>query len=288
MILVTGVTGQLGFATINELNKRVPSTDIAMLTRMQNDKTNELSAKGIDVRLGSYNNYNSLVYAFQGVDKLLFVSSGEAFSDFTLHENVIKAAQAANVKQVIYTSTQRSSVIDESRLSEDLHGWTEHVLRTSGLNYVILRNAPYMESIPQILGHDVLACGYHAPVDQGKISFATRSDMALATANVLSSDGHDFKTYDLGGTESVSFGQIIEELSQLTGKYIPFSSPDTDDYIKSLTDASFPDIAIQALVGFATQIRTGYFDKPSNDLASLIGRNPVSVKEYLKQTYRAS
>ena len=287
MILVTGVTGQLGFATINELNKHVPSNGIAGLARSHNDKTNDLSDRGIDIRFGSYNDYDSLVSAFQGIDKLLFISSGEAFTDFTLHENVIKAAQAAKVKQVIYTSTQRSTAIDENRLSEDLHGWTEYALKKSGLNYVILRNAPYMESIPQILGQDVLESGYHAPVGEGKISFATRSDMALATANILCSEGHDFKTYDLGGIESVSFGEIIDELSKVTGKDIPFSSPETDDYIKSLTDASFPDVAVQALVGFASQVKSGYFDKPSNDLASLIERNPVSVSEFLEQTFVA-
>ncbi|CAI2338724.1 hypothetical protein IFVP136_C290072 [Vibrio parahaemolyticus] len=32
---------------------------------------------------------------------------------------------------------------------------------------VILRNSPYMESIPQILGQDVLESGYHAPVREG-------------------------------------------------------------------------------------------------------------------------
>ncbi len=287
MILVTGVTGQLGFATINELNKHVPSNGIAALARNKNDKTNDLSDKGIDIRFGSYNDYNSLVSAFQGIDKLLFISSGEAFADFTLHENVVKAAQTANVKQVIYTSTQRSTAIDENCLSEDLHGWTEYALKKSGLNYVILRNSPYMESIPQILGQDVLESGYHAPVGEGKISFATRSDMALATANVLCSEGHDFKTYDLGGIESVSFSAIIEELSKVTGKDIPFSSPETDEYIKSLTDASFPDVAVQALVGFANQVKSGYFDKPSNDLASLLDSNPVSVSEFLKQIYAA-
>ncbi|WP_221799946.1 NAD(P)H-binding protein [Oceanobacter mangrovi] len=285
MILVTGVTGQLGFATINELNKHVPSNGIAALARSQNDKTNDLSDRGIDIRFGSYNDYESLVSAFQGIDKLLFISSGEAFADFTLHENVIKAAQTANVKQVIYTSTQRSTAIDESCLSEDLHGWTEYALKKSGLNYVILRNSPYMESIPQILGQGVLESGYHAPVGEGKISFATRTDMALATANVLCSQGHDFKTYDLGGIESVSFGEIIDEISKVTGKDIPFSSPETDDYIKSLTSDSFPEAAIQALVGFANQVNSGYFDNPSNDLASLIGRNPVSVSEFLKQTF---
>lgn len=287
MILVTGVTGQLGFATINELNKRVPSNGIAALARNQNDKTNELSDRGIDIRFGSYNDYESLVSAFQGIDKLLFISSGEAFADFSLHENVIKAAQTANVKHVIYTSTQRSTAIDENCLSEDLHGWTEHALKRSGLNYVILRNSPYMESIPQILGQDVLESGYHAPVGEGKISFATRDDMALATANILCSLGHDFKTYNLGGIESVSFSEIIDELSKVTGKDISFSSPETDDYIKSLTGASFPEAAIQALVGFASQVKSGYFDNPSNDLASLIGRNPVSVSEFTKQIFSA-
>ncbi|CAI2338760.1 hypothetical protein IFVP136_C290075 [Vibrio parahaemolyticus] len=61
-------------------------------------------------------------------------------------------------------------------------------------------------------------------------------------------------------------------------------------YCPELVDhynASFPDVAIQALVGFASQVKSGYFDKPSNDLASLLERNPISVSEFLKQTFAA-
>ena len=75
MILVTGATGNLGKATINALlNKGIPGNNIAALVRDES-KAAELKTKGIEVRTGDYEDLASLKSAFQGVDKLLLISS---------------------------------------------------------------------------------------------------------------------------------------------------------------------------------------------------------------------
>lgn len=285
MILITGATGHLGSLTINALKNVIPIDQIAVLARTQNDKAKEYEKAGFDVRYGDYADYHTLSKAFEGVDKLFFISSGEAFSDFSLHDNVVKAAKDTGVKQIVYTSTQRSTPIDEEALQTDLHGWTETKLKQSGLNYVILRNSPYMESIPMILGENVISNGYHAPVGTGRVSFASRKDMAKASAVVLSSQGHDGKTYEFGGSESVSFGEIIKMIAEITGKPIPFSSPESNDYLKGLENAKLPEVVIASLVGFAEQINSGYFDCPSEDLERLLKAHPICVRDFLSGHY---
>ena len=75
MILVTGATGNLGKATINSLlNKGISASNIAALGRDES-KSVELTSKGIEVRIGDYEDLESLKSAFQGVDKLLLISS---------------------------------------------------------------------------------------------------------------------------------------------------------------------------------------------------------------------
>lgn len=105
MILVTGATGNLGKATINSLlNRGISANNIAALVRDES-KSAEFKSKGIQVRIGDYQNFESLKSAFQGVDKLLLISSSsEIVHRFEQHKNVINAAKETGVGHIIYTS----------------------------------------------------------------------------------------------------------------------------------------------------------------------------------------
>lgn len=73
-ILVTGATGNFGKTTIDFLlEKGIAASNISALVRDET-KAEELKTKGITIKVGDYNNYDSLVTAFQGADKLLLVS----------------------------------------------------------------------------------------------------------------------------------------------------------------------------------------------------------------------
>ena len=65
-ILITGSTGHLGGATIDFLIKKIPANSIAALAR-NSEKAKTLAEKGVDVRIGNYDDYQSLVKAFQPV-----------------------------------------------------------------------------------------------------------------------------------------------------------------------------------------------------------------------------
>lgn len=98
MILVTGATGHLGTATIdNLLKKNAPASRVAALVR-DVKKAAPLQAKGVALKTGDYFDVESLKKAFQGVDTLVFISSGELANRVQQHRNVVDAAKAAGVK----------------------------------------------------------------------------------------------------------------------------------------------------------------------------------------------
>lgn len=70
-------------------NKGISANNIAALVRDES-KSAEFKSKGIQVRIGDYQNFESLKSAFQDVDRLLLISSSaEIAQRFEQHKNVI-------------------------------------------------------------------------------------------------------------------------------------------------------------------------------------------------------
>ena len=109
MILVTAATGHFGTATIESLlKKNIPASQIAGLVRDEK-KAADLAIKGITLRKGDYYDAASLQQAFQGIDTLVFISSGSLEDRVSQHRNVVNAAKASGVKHIIYTSVLKAS-----------------------------------------------------------------------------------------------------------------------------------------------------------------------------------
>ncbi len=287
-ILVTGATGQLGSAAVNELLQKVSASDISVLVRTP-EKAEDLKAKGVNVVKGDYNDYASLVAAFKGVDKLYFVSSSDVMNRFAQHQNVVKAAVEAGVGHIIYTSAQRKSEDGTSPIAlvADAHWQTDNLIKQSGLTYTILKHGLYTDILPMFMGDKVIETGtIFLPAGDGKSSYASRNDLAAAGAIILTTDRHENKVYEFGGPVSYSFHDIAGILSELSEKSIQYVSPSAEVYAEQLKSYGVPDEMIQGAASFCVAIAQGEFDFPSTDLEAVLGRKPQTVKEFLKAAYQ--
>jgi NAD(P)H dehydrogenase (quinone) len=288
MILVTGATGHFGKLAINFLIRNgIAPQEIIALVR-EEEKAKEIAKTGVVLRLGNYNDYDSLEKAFTGVDKLLFVSGSDINNRITQHQNVIQAAKAAGVKHIVYTSFQRKNETTSSPLwiVAQSHIQTEKWLQESELQYTILKNNLYLDFLPGFIGEKMLETGViYVPAQYGKISAVLRSEMAEATANILTTGGHNRKVYDFTNTEAVSYQEIAEKIATLTNKPIQYVSPSANEYAQTLTNLGVPAEAVAIFTSFAVAQSLGELDVESNDLSNLLGRKPTSVLDFLSGLY---
>ncbi len=286
-ILVTGATGGLGSAVVNFLLEKTAASNISVLVR-DAAKVETLKEKGVNIVVGDYSDIDSLIAAFQGIDKLYFVSGSDVQHRLAQQENVVKAAVAAGVKHVIYTSFQRKNETETSPIVfvAKSHIQTEEWLKASGLNYTILKHTLYADILPLFIGGQVLETGViYQPAGDGKTAFALRTDMAEAGANILTSEGHENKIYEITGAKTYSYQDIAAIISSITGKQIVYVSPSVEEFSKTLTEAGVPAEYIGLFAGFSGAIKEGEFDEVSTDLATLLGRTPTSLETYLQGVY---
>lgn len=288
MILITGATGGFGTASIEFLlNKGIPPKNIAALIRSEN-KASHLRNRDIEIRKGNYDDYKSLVKAFRGIEKLLFISGNEIDKRDKQHENIIMAASEASVKHIIYTSFERKNdnVDTSAAFITKTHIETEKKISSAGIPFTFLRNALYAEGVPMFLGAEVLEKGVFLPAGNGRVPFASRKDMAEAAANILSGGNeHLNKSYRMVNIKNYSFYDIAAMLSDLSGKRLAYVSSVPEEYTRNALQSGMPKEAVKKMLGWFQAISEGYFESEYSDLEMLLGRKPADLKDVLVKMY---
>lgn len=282
-ILITGANGHIGKAVIDTLLKKIPANNISALVRDSN-KAQVFNTKDINVHIGNYEDINSLKNAMQDVKKVLLVSGGESINGLEQHKNVIDCAKNSGVELIAYTSR---SLKNRETLSNQLmkrHFETEEYIIQSGMNYIIFRNALYMDTIPLFVGEEkVFSEGIKLSADNGKVAFALRSEMGEAIANALLMESNsDKKIYNLTGDSSYSFNDIANALTELSNKNVEYKNLSDIEYEQLLIKKGLPENVVKKTIGFITDIKNGQESQISNDMEKLLGRNPTDLKNGLK------
>ncbi|MGV3525503.1 MAG: NAD(P)H-binding protein [Candidatus Sericytochromatia bacterium] len=283
-ILVTGATGGLGGATLDFLLKQQPAQAMVALAR-DPAKLAVPAAAGVEVRQGDYADYGSLLRAFDGIDTLFLVSA-VAFSDRATHEaNAVRAAQAAGVRHVVYTSIQKrpGSTLTISQVT-DTNDLTEQALADSGMGFTILRNSLYLDSLPLLLGQKAFVSGIRAPLGSGRAALATRRDLAEGAAAVLAQPAvHAHKIYTLGSSEAFAFADVASFLAEEMGHPIAYESVTPEQYVAEAVAGGVPQPFAEFASEWLNAVALGEFAEVTGDLERLIGRKPTSYQAFFRE-----
>ncbi|HDL7749273.1 TPA: SDR family oxidoreductase [Yersinia enterocolitica] len=281
MIAVTGATGQLGRLVINALLKKVSASEIIAAVRSP-EKASDLAALGVQVRKADYSQPATLEAAFQGVDKLLLISSSEVGQRVAQHAAVINAAKQAGVKLLAYTSLLHA---DKSTLGlGDEHRATEALLRESGLPVVLLRNGWYTENYAASIAPSLDHGAFIGAAGDGRIASATREDYAHAAAAVLTQENQAGKIYELAGDDSYTLAEFSAEIARQSGKPVEYKNLSEADFKQALIGAGLPEGFASLLADSdAGAAKGGLFDD-SHTLSKLIGRPTTPYAKVIAAT----
>jgi NAD(P)H dehydrogenase (quinone) len=287
-ILVTGSTGNLGGKTVEHLFNKIPTSDIIAFAK-EGENADLLIEKGIEVRYGDYFNYDSLLNAFKGVDKIMLVGSHGFTDRITQHYNVIAAARQAGVKHIHYTSIMRkegSKLIFPEITESDV--FTEHALRASGLAYTILFQPPFADVLPFYYGFKPLEDGFNLTEGKGKFNPATRDDLGEAQAEILSTSGHENKSYLLAGSEAISFHDIAETISELNGQKVAYNVISEKEYVDRHVAAGIPQNVAEFVLVWVKALNDGEYAGKSDDIERFLGRKTTPYRTFLESVQPAN
>ncbi|HEY3501789.1 MAG TPA: SDR family oxidoreductase [Actinocatenispora sp.] len=277
-ILVTGATGAFGGRVVSHLLARLPAAEIAVSVR-DTGRAADLAAAGVDVRQADFDAPDSVRKAFDGIDRLVLVSTnGPDELRHAQHGTAVRAAADAGVGFLAYTSVTEADADSVAGLA-DVHGGTERAIRATGIPFSFLRNTMYHENYTGQLAAAYAQGGLVASAGPGRLASAARDDLAEAAAVVASGTGHDRTVYELTGPRGWTFEELAAIATEITGRPLRHVDVDDAELARVLTAAGLPGFLVETFVAIHAAIRAGRLADVRPDLATLLGRPPVDIAD---------
>lgn len=282
-LLVTGASGQLGRAVLTHLLdtlKVEPARIVAVSRKVE--ALADVAGRGVTVRAGDFDDAASLDRAFAGAARLLLISTDslEGGKRLTQHLNAVAAAERAGVKHVVYTSIPEAPTSAVSFAPD--HAGTEKAIADSRIpGFTFLRNAWYFENVRYGAPSAVQSGRWYTAAGDGALSHIARNDLALAAAHALAAETNDRSILTLTGERGYTTAEIAKQVSNRLGVAIEVVHVSTEDLVKGLVGAGFPEPVARVFASFDESTRKGDLGGITSDFQKLTGVRPQSFESWI-------
>jgi uncharacterized protein YbjT (DUF2867 family) len=278
-VALLGAGGRTGGAIIAALASQ--GLQVRLLRRSPMDSS-ELPAN-VQTCRADLANVRELTEALAGCSQVYYIPPALDPQDEQYARNLIAAMQAAGLARITYHSVLHAATPTLPHHARKAR--VEHIFRASELVWTILQPAMYSQST--LLFFDA-ATRHLAPAFNVASRFTPIDllDLADAAAKVLMQDGHELATYELAGSQVLSFKEMGAELSAALGQPVQVEQADRAGAIEAAGQAN--GFTGEALSEFGLML--DHYDKHglagnSNVLGWILGRPPATYRDMLDRTF---
>lgn len=273
---VSGASGKLGTSVIGELKVRAAGHQIVGISRTPD------RVRADDARFGDYDSPSTLVAAYQGLDRLLIITTTESHPEKRSTQNLaaIDAAVAAGVGHVVFLSSAGARAVKGPDAFWASYYAGEQWLMHTASKWSILRTNHYAEALFEEAKLS-MAHGAIAGLAENKVAFVSRDDIAAAAAGLLLSEGHEGAIYNATGPKCLSGAERAEAIAAASGQRLAFAILPEEKLRAGLAAAGLPDDFVNFVVGLQKAFAAGGFDIVTGDIERLSGKPPRPLLDVL-------
>jgi uncharacterized protein YbjT (DUF2867 family) len=265
------------------LLRRLSARGVAVRALVRNPARAEAIAAlpNVEIVQGDMARPETLTAALQDVDRAMLISSSDPMM-LDVQSNFIDAARKAGVRNIVKLSGIMPELDSAFRFAR-MHGEIEKRLEASGMAFTHLRAGEFMPAYFRQAASIAAKGAMFLPMGDARIASIDVGDIAEIAADVLTSSGHEGKTYPLTGPEALTMTQVAEKLSAATGKTIRYVNVPPEDARQAQLAAGMPPYLADALFELFAERRNGKEAKVWPDAAVLLGRPPTSFDEFARR-----
>jgi uncharacterized protein YbjT (DUF2867 family) len=243
-VLVAASSGVAGSAVIREFVRNKHPVRALVKTRA---KARAFAAfPTVEIVESDMSRPETLTHALSGVTRVLLVSSANEQMVET-QTAFIDAAKRAGVPHIVKFSGLSAADVGSPFIFATMHAGIERYLEQSGLSWTHLRPSQfmteYLREVPTILAHGTL----FLPYENAKIATSDVADIAKAAFVLLTTPGHEGKTYAISGAEALSVAEAADHISRATGIQVQYVKVSREARKQALLAAGVPSFFVDAL-----------------------------------------
>ena len=275
MILVTGATGTVGREVVAQLVAK--GERVRAMTRNP-EKTQPDSR--VELVRGDFDAPDTLVAAVRGADRVFSLTGGPQTPGHD--KNLAEAAKKAGVKRVV----KLSAMGGDETTRNDIRKWHDagaQAFRDAGLPLTVLLPTGFMSNALHWRGMIKAQGKVFSNYGEGKLPYVHPRDIAAVAAVALTADGHEGKAYPLTGPEALSVGEQVRILSEATGREIAFVAISDEEARAGMQKSGMPGFVIDALIPFASFIRSGKAARVENTVEKVTGRKALTFVDWARE-----
>ncbi len=282
-ILITGATGNVGSATLDNLG----TPDVSLRALVHGESTTQtMRHRGVEAVVGDFLEPDSLAPALEGVNTVLLITPIHP-KQVAQATNVIEAARdSGNDPRIVRLSVAQASHEAPTRNSRQ-HAEIEEELISSGLPYTLLRPTTFMQNTLMIARTVASEGKIYQPFEDGRLGMIDARDIGEVAAKVLTEEGHEGKTYTLTGPAAISFHDIAEMLSEVLGKKVDYIPISLEKAKEAMLGMGLSEWKAEVLIEYARAHSQGYSNFTTEDFEQLTGHTATSYKEFATDFERA-
>lgn len=277
MILITGASGNVGKAVLNEV-ARSGAKHKAMY-RSANEAAKP--SAGTQTVLADFAKKETLAPALRDADAVYLVCS--PIPDLVqLETNTIEACLAAGVKHIVLNSALGAG--DYSKSFPSWHRKVEDILKSTGISFTILRPNSFHQNVVTYFAPSIRAQGvFYSSMRDARVSYLDVRDIAVVAAKALAGGEHSGKTYELNGPEALTYAELAEKISKHAGRTVQYVDIPAEAQRKAMLDQGMPVWQVDALLDLQEYYTSGQGGIVDPSLPKLLGRPPITMDRFLAE-----
>lgn len=278
-VLTVGASGKFAGLVVPELNRRGATVRALVRNERSGDKARENGAS--EIAIGDLRYPGTLPAALESVDAVFHIDPAFAPNEAELGIGMVEAAARAGIGKFVFSGVIHPTL--SKMVNHAAKQPVEEALFESGLNYVILQPAMFMQTLetawPQVLSSGRLALPYSK---EQKVCYVDYRDVAEAAAIGATTDRLDYGVFELSSPGRYDRIELAAMMSEAAGMDVEASEPSFDEWAQAahIADGNIRDGMARMYDHYD---RFGFPGGNALILEAILQRPPRTLREFVAE-----
>ena len=276
-ILITGATGNISSGIIAQLK----GAEHRLLALVRNPgKAEELKRQGVELRVGDLEKPWMLGPAFADADTVWVLAPPGPRAPEQC-SNALWAARQAGARHVVRMSAIGAAHTAPT-INSRLHALSDAELIASGIPFTILKPHFFMQNLMMAAQSVAQQGAIYLAVADGKMGLIDSRDISDFAAHVLTTEGHEGKTYTLTGPASLTLHQVAAAIGEAVGKEVKYVPVGVEAARQSMLGMGMDEWTVNLLCDYFIAYGANWGDLVTDDFQRVTGQAPRSISQFAR------